>query len=270
MPGSAPGSPVPNPRTCCVAATLKRWTTGTFQQRSLMTCCPESEEGETRKPYRCGRRCAAVCSYASDAPPSQSQSVDADAQPDASDDLPEVCRSCQCTSCGNEDCVTQCWENDNEVQACQFVGYGTTGCNEYKPKENAQCQKAPAQKMAAAATTETSVATTECPDISTLTNVKKSAAPASPADAGAATQSLSAADPASLAAPPSGSLAFDFGADAETNAALLADAQTFMAGSMARVMAAKRAHDRTANNYRGSWGKWCELVGISRDTGTTW
>ena len=49
--------------------------------------------------------------------------------------------------------------------------------------------------------------------------------------------------------------------------ALMQDAQVFMAGSMARVMAAKRAHDRTANNYRGSWGKWCDLVGISRDTG---
>ena len=92
------------------------------------------------------------------------------------------------------------------------------------------------------------------------------AAPASPADAGAATQNLSAADPASLAADPAPA-AFDFGADAETNMALMQDAQVFMAGSMARVMAAKRAHDRTANNYRGSWGKWCDLVGISRDTG---
>lgn len=61
--------------------------------------------------------------------------------------------------------------------------------------------------------------------------------------------------------------AFDFGADAETNAGLFQDAQIFMAGSMARVMAAKHAHDLTANNYRGSWGKWCQIVGISRDTG---
>lgn len=91
------------------------------------------------------------------------------------------------------------------------------------------------------------------------------AAPASPADAGVATASLCAAAPASLAAEPAP--AFDFGADAETNMALMQDAQVFMAGSMARVMAAKRAHDRTANNYRGSWGKWCDLVGISRDTG---
>lgn len=93
------------------------------------------------------------------------------------------------------------------------------------------------------------------------------AAPAYHAEAGAATQSPSAAGSASLAAEDMNVPAFDFGADAETNAALLQDAQIFMAGSMARVMAAKRAHDRTANNYRGSWGKWCDLVGISRDTG---
>ena len=36
---------------------------------------------------------------------------------------------------------------------------------------------------------------------------------------------------------------------------------------MARIMAAKHAHDLTANHYQGSWGKWCAAVGISRDTG---
>ena len=60
---------------------------------------------------------------------------------------------------------------------------------------------------------------------------------------------------------------FDFGADDETNALLLQDAQTFITGNMARVMAAKHAHDLTANHYKGSWGKWCTAVGISRDTG---
>lgn len=93
------------------------------------------------------------------------------------------------------------------------------------------------------------------------------AAPASPADAGVAAQNLCAAEPASLEAKDINVPTFDFGADDDTNAALMQDAQIFMAGSMARVMAAKRAHDRTANNYRGSWGKWCDLVGISRDTG---
>lgn len=94
------------------------------------------------------------------------------------------------------------------------------------------------------------------------------AAPAFPADAGVAEQSLCAAEPASLEVGKDTNVpTFDFGADDDTNAALMQDAQIFMAGSMARVMAAKRAHDRTANNYRGSWGKWCDLVGISRDTG---
>ena len=45
------------------------------------------------------------------------------------------------------------------------------------------------------------------------------------------------------------------------------DAQTFITGNMARIMAAKHAHDLTANHYQGSWGKWCTAVGISRDTG---
>lgn len=79
--------------------------------------------------------------------------------------------------------------------------------------------------------------------------------------------SCPSAEPASLEAKDINVPTFDFGADDDTNAALMQDAQIFMAGSMARVMAAKRAHDRTANNYRGSWGKWCDLVGISRDTG---
>lgn len=60
---------------------------------------------------------------------------------------------------------------------------------------------------------------------------------------------------------------FDFGADDQINALLLQDAQTFITGNMARIMAAKHAHDLTANHYQGSWGKWCTAVGISRDTG---
>ena len=60
---------------------------------------------------------------------------------------------------------------------------------------------------------------------------------------------------------------FDFGADDQTNALLLQDAQTFIVSTTARIMAAKHAHDLTANHYKGSWGKWCAAVGISRDTG---
>lgn len=60
---------------------------------------------------------------------------------------------------------------------------------------------------------------------------------------------------------------FDFGADESTNAELLQCAQTFVIGKVAQVMAAKRAHDLTANNKNGAFGKWCAAVGISRDKG---
>lgn len=89
---------------------------------------------------------------------------------------------------------------------------------------------------------------------------KNSSAPAANADSSSvapAAQSMTATE----------AVTFDFGADDQTNALLLQDAQTFITGNMARIMAAKHAHDLTANHYQGSWGKWCAAVGISRDTG---
>ena len=89
---------------------------------------------------------------------------------------------------------------------------------------------------------------------------KNSSAPAANADSSSvapAVQSMTATE----------AVTFDFGADDQINALLLQDAQTFITGNMARIMAAKHAHDLTANHYQGSWGKWCTAVGISRDTG---
>ena len=104
----------------------------------------------------------------------------------------------------------------------------------------------------------------EEPECQTSTPVasptKNSSAPAANADSSSvapAVQSMTATE----------AVTFDFGADDQTNALLLQDAQTFITGNMARIMAAKHAHDLTANHYQGSWGKWCTAVGISRDTG---
>ena len=80
-------------------------------------------------------------------------------------------------------------------------------------------------------------------------------------------ESALAASAGGSSAPIPSAPSFDFGADEQTNALLLQDAQTFITGNMARIMAAKHAHDLTANHYKGSWGKWCAAVGISRDTG---
>ena len=89
---------------------------------------------------------------------------------------------------------------------------------------------------------------------------KNSSAPAANADSSSVAptvQSMTATE----------AVTFDFGADDQTNALLLQDAQTFITGNMARIMAAKHAHDLCANNKNGTWGKWCDVVGISRDTG---
>ena len=86
-----------------------------------------------------------------------------------------------------------------------------------------------------------------------------------PASAGEKNAALSAGSGSFLSSPAAPT--FDFGADDQTNALLLQDAQTFIVGTTARIMAAKHAHDLCANNKNGTWGKWCATVGISRDTG---
>lgn len=115
----------------------------------------------------------------------------------------------------------------------------------------------------------------QCSDAATAAENQTAASPAAPEGSSPTTELATAADapgvPVSAdenaSVPSSTAPTFDFGADDQTNALLLQDAQTFITGNMARIMAAKHAHDLTANHYQGSWGKWCATVGISRDTG---
>ena len=190
-----------------------------------------------------------------------------DVQQGGEDDLPEICRSCQCATCGNEDCPTPCFQKDDEVQECKKLGPMGDVCEDYQPKEDAQCQKEYAPSAPAAATSDGSAARMcKGPDEETQTT------PA--AASGAALESLHAqsalpqnAPAQDIAADAPSALGFDFGADESTNAELLQCAQTFVIGKVAQVMAAKRAHDLTANNKNGAFGKWCAAVGISRDKG---
>lgn len=193
--------------------------------------------------------------------------VDATNKVAASSNLPDVCRDCQCATCGNEGCASPCWENPREVGDCEITGPAGDACRDYRPKEDVQCQKENAPSADAAATSDGSAARMcEGPDEETRTT------PA--AASGAALESLHAqsalpqnAPAQDIAADAPSALGFDFGADVATNAELLQCAQTFVMGRVAQVMAAKKAHDITANHYQGSWGKWCQAVGISRDTG---
>ena len=132
---------------------------------------------------------------------------------------------------------------------------------EEHPTPSAQCSDAAtaaeSQTAASPAAPEGSSPTTETADAASGSDA--------PGNATGKNAALSATSGSSLSNPAAPT--FDFGADDQTNALLLQDAQTFITGNVARIMAAKHAHDLTANHYHGSWGKWCAAVGISRDTG---
>lgn len=141
-----------------------------------------------------------------------------------------------------------------------------------------------AQRVGAAVTTETSVAANGVisPAIVTQTSAEKSPAPASHADAGSATQSLSAAEPASLEAE-SAQPAFDYsGLSGHTVAVLhLAESeirearQIYICRVSAAVAAAhEELHSTGVRNsdsgkYESSedtFISWCKSVGLSKTT----
>lgn len=141
------------------------------------------------------------------------------------------------------------------------------------------CRNAPIEPVE-----ESPTPSTQCSDAATAVEKQTAASPAAPEGSNLTTETADAASGsdapgnatgknAALSVTSGNSLSnpaaptFDFGADEQTNTLLLQDAQTFITGNMARIMAAKHAHDLTANHYQGSWGKWCTAVGISRDTG---
>lgn len=134
-----------------------------------------------------------------------------------------------------------------------------------KAKEIFSCVSAPS--VDAAATTAENAVPTATMATPTISESGTDASASTPATSMQNCESAPAASAGGSSAPMPSAPGFDFGADEQTNALLLQDAQTFITGNMARIMAAKHAHDLTANHYKGSWGKWCAAVGISRDTG---
>ena len=132
-------------------------------------------------------------------------------------------------------------------------------------EEEPECT--PAQNADAAVTTAENAVPTATAATPTISESGADASASTPATSLQNCESAPAASAGGSSAPMPSAPGFDFGADDETNALLLQDAQTFITGNMARIMAAKHAHDLTANHYKGSWGKWCAAVGISRDTG---
>ena len=134
-----------------------------------------------------------------------------------------------------------------------------------KAKEIFSC--APAQNADAAVTTAENAVPTATAATPTISESGADVSASTPATSLQSCESAPAASAGGSSVPIPSAPSFDFGADEQTNALLLQDAQTFITGNMARIMAAKHAHDLPANHYKGSWGKWCAAVGISRDTG---
>ena len=132
------------------------------------------------------------------------------------------------------------------------------------------CRNAPIEPVE-----ESPIPSTQCSDAATAVESQTAASPAAPEGSSPTTELATAADAPGVPVgadkntpvPSSTAPTFDFGADDQTNALLLQDAQTFIVSTTARIITAKHAHDLCANNKNGTWGKWCATVGISRDTG---
>ena len=194
-------------------------------------------------------------------------------------DLPEVCRGCQCVTCGNKDCATPCWMDPKEVDECERIGVAGDDCEDYQPKEDAECLKTPAPNGDAAANTAANAAQQPQPEETpiTPTNASSSSDPACPADAGAATQSLSAAGAASLAAEEAPS--FDFSALGDlAEKAVEADKQFDLHYGRAQdeylvaCIYLARIHALTAKAGRyggGTWTAWYQSKGISEGSART-
>ena len=201
--------------------------------------------------------------------------------------LPEICRGCLCWKCGNVDCDLICDHNDREVHECGnfgSIGMGES-CEYYIPKkeEYEPCQNQPAPNGDAAATTAGSAVPEPAETSTTPTDANTLPAPGCPADAGSATQSLSAAGPASLEAEPEAT-PFDYsGLDAQTVADLHLAEREYLGGRKLAEMGLRRmadgvaiAHDALCggcdnlsqahnNQYsKDTFGAWCGSIGIHR------
>ena len=194
-------------------------------------------------------------------------------------DLPDVCQSCQCVTCGNEDCPTPCFQRDDEVQECKKLGPMGDACEYYQPKEDAQCQKENAPSADTAATSDGSAARMcEDPDEETRTT------PA--AASGAALESLHAqavlpqnAPAQDIAADAPSAQAFDYsGLDAVAVDTLHVAERIIrtarqkyivdMAGAVSMVHGelVRNSDEHNNQHTEDTFIAWCRFMGISKTT----
>ena len=216
----------------------------------------------------------------------------------ASSEPPEVvdegeeyspCDTCRCPDCIDSSCPQAGCDKTDGGFGC-FAPYEEcpapaeeTCPDERLEKEVGKCKNQSARNGDAAATTAGSAAPEPAETSTTPTDANTLPAPGCPADAGSATQSLSAAGPASLEAEPEDT-PFDYsGLDAQTVADLHLAEREYLGGRKLAEMGLRRmadgvaiAHDALCggcdnlsqahnNQYsKDTFGAWCESIGIHR------
>ena len=215
----------------------------------------------------------------------------------ASSEPPEVvdkgeeyspCDTCRCPDCIDRSCPQAGCDKTDGGFGC-FAPYEEcpapaeeTCPDERLEKEVGKCKNQSARNGDAAATTAGSAAPEAAETSTTPTDANTLPAPGCPADAGSATQGLSAAGPASLEAEPEAT-SFDYsGLDAQTVATLHSAENIIRSARKEYVIkvadAVGMAHDELlevrnsdvklyGNRYtEDTFIAWCKFVGISKST----
>ena len=210
----------------------------------------------------------------------------------ASSEPPEVvdkgeeyspCDTCRCPDCIDRSCPQAGCDKTDGGFGC-FAPYEEcpapaeeTCPDERLEKEVGKCKNQSAPNGDAAATTAGSAVPEPAETSTTPTDANTLPAPDCPADAGSATQSLSAAGPASLEAEPEAT-PFDYsGLDAQTVATLHSAENIIRSARKEYVIkvadAVGMAHDELVRNSDGhnqysedTFIAWCKFVGISKST----
>lgn len=196
--------------------------------------------------------------------------------------------SIACYTFGCKDAVEECriyWLGQideklgHRVPEHLFKDGSANDLRAYLEEEIEKCKNQSARNGDAAATTAGNAVPEPAETSTTPTDANTLPAPGCPADAGSATQSLSAAGPASLEAEPEAT-PFDYsGLDAQTVATLHSAENIIRSARKEYVIkvadAVGMAHDELVRNSDNSkYGKrgedtfinWCNFVGISRST----
>ena len=166
----------------------------------------------------------------------------------------DLCANCLCRTCANYDSCEPAPECYDDKDFCAKERGSTTECESYKPRPTSS-----------AAATAAVVTAAEVPARADAANTM--AEPAAPLSE----QTDDAAGSALAASTGSAPAAFDYSGLDEPTAEIMHNADRIMQTARRNYIfdtarGVKMAHDALASHYGGTFGKWCESYGMSRET----